>query len=72
MSAIVSRMIATSLMRGTLWSTTGSSVRMAAAIIFRTAFLAPATRTSPLSGTPPSITKRSIGQPYAGHASFHS
>ncbi len=56
MSAIVSRMIVTSLIFGTLCSVTGASVRAAAAMSLSTAFLAPAIRTSPWSGAPPSIT----------------
>ncbi len=47
MSAIVSRMIVTSLIFGTLRSVVGSSLSVAAAISFRTAFLAPAIWTSP-------------------------
>ena len=56
MSVISSRRMVTSLIFGTLWRTQRSSVRTAAAIILRTAFLAPAMRTSPDSGTPPVIT----------------
>ena len=56
MSVITSRMSVTSLMRGTFRSLTVSSVSAAAAIILRTAFLAPAIRTSPWSGTPPVMT----------------
>ena len=76
MSLMASRMICTSLMFGTLRSTTGSSVRAAAAISLRTAFLAPAMRTSPCSGLPPVTMNFCIGAestgPQAGQASFHS
>ena len=51
-----SRRIATSLIFGHVAQDAGSSVRTAAAIILRTAFLAPAMRTSPESGAPPVIT----------------
>ena len=47
MSVIAPRRICTSLMRGTLRRMQASSVSAAAAIILRTAFLAPAIRTSP-------------------------
>src|SRR5215468_6342184 len=49
----------TSRMRGTLRSTTGSSVSRQAARIGSAPFLLPATRTRPLSGLPPSITNDS-------------
>ena len=56
MSVSTSRRMATSLILGTLRRTQRSSVRTEAAIILRTAFLAPAMRTSPESGVPPVIT----------------
>ena len=56
MSVSTSRRMATSLILGTLRRTQRSSVRTEAAIILRTAFLAPAMRTSPESGLPPVIT----------------
>src|SRR5215208_5862985 len=59
-SASVSRM------RGTLWSTTCSSVSRQAARSGRAAFLLPAGTTVPLNGTPPSMTSFSIGRVCAG------
>ena len=52
-------MASTSRMRGTLSSVTGSAVSRHAARIGRAAFLLPAGRTVPRSGTPPSITNDS-------------
>ena len=48
--------IYTSMMSGTLSSTTSWSVRIQAAIMGRMAFLLPEARTVPLNGTPPSIS----------------
>ena len=58
-SASSATIVSTSRMRGTLRSTTGSSVSRHAARIGSAPFLFPATRTRPLSGLPPSITKDS-------------
>ena len=53
-------MASTSRMRGTLSSVTGSAVSTHAARIGRAAFLFPAGRTVPESGTPPSMRKVSM------------
>src|SRR5438093_2576360 len=63
-------MVSTSARRGAFSRTIGSSVRSEAARSGRAAFFAALTRTSPRSGTPPSITKRAaISQSLGGGAS---
>src|SRR5450631_3482282 len=52
-------MVRTSLSSGTLVSVSGSGVSSAAQRIGKAAFFAPETRTSPCSGTPPSIASLS-------------
>ena len=54
-------MVLTSAKSGTLRITQGSRVRSVAAKIGNTAFLAPLTCTSPLSGVPPLISRLSTG-----------
>jgi uncharacterized oligopeptide transporter (OPT) family protein len=53
--------VRTSRMSGTFSRTTSSSVRSAAAMMGRAAFLLPAGRMVPLSGRPPSTTYFGIG-----------
>ena len=53
--------VSVSLIRGTLESTTSSSVSRQAAIIGSAAFLFPAATISPESGAPPCMTNFSIG-----------
>ena len=59
-SLIISTIVATSLIRGTLRRTTSSVVRTAAASSGSAAFLLPAGRTVPESGTPPWMTNFSM------------
>src|SRR3990170_245224 len=53
-------------MRGTLWISLGPSPMSDAAMMGKAAFLLPAGRTVPLSGTPPITRKRAdiVGEPY--------
>ena len=58
----------TSLISGTFSSVTGSSVRSAAAIIGRTAFLFPGTRCVPDTLRPPRMTNSAIVKPSCARA----
>src|SRR5256884_1451656 len=62
-SAMRAVIVSTSRIRGTLWSTTGSSVSRHAARSGSAPFLFPAARTVPFSGCPPSITNDSARAP---------
>src|SRR5689334_8577307 len=63
--------VATSMSRGTLESSSGSAVRSAAHMIGRAAFFAPETATSPSSGRPPRIRSLSTGPPFVGRERAH-
>ena len=61
-------MVLTSRRRAMFDNTRGSDVKREAQRIGRAAFFAPEILTSPLSGAPPKILKRSIGISFLGSA----
>src|SRR5512146_691377 len=63
--------VATSIRRGTLSSTSGFSVNSAAHMIGSAAFFAPETRISPSSGPPPVMRSLSTGAPLLRRQGAH-